>query len=281
MSQDLPALDGVVFHQAALRPPLDHYVELVWAVQGSTFYHREVVLPNGAMELMLNYGSVQRVLSIGERALRHEHRRHWLSGLQAGPLEIESAAESDLVSIRFRPGGAAAFLGLPIAEVSNQVLPAELLFGPGIEELREQLALAPGFAARLCLIERWLLARLRGADEHQQRLVARAVSILQARTGAARVSELCDELGLSNKHLAALFRKTVGVTPKTLGRILRFGALLDSLRKTPRPDWAHLAVQHSYYDQAHLIHEFSRFSGVTPGDYLRRRSPDGASLVVN
>ncbi|MCW5875352.1 MAG: AraC family transcriptional regulator [Anaerolineales bacterium] len=281
MSQDVPALEGVIFHQATLRPPLDRYVEMVWAVRGSTFYRREVVLPNGAMELMLNYGSLQRVVAIGERPVMEEHRRHWLSGLQTGPLCVESAAESDLLSIRFRPGGAASFLGLPISELSDQVLPGADLFGRSIETLRERLAGEPDFSARVGIIEAWLLARLRREDEYEHRLVDRAISLLQTRAGRANVGDLCEELGLSNRHLVALFRRAAGAPPKTIGRMLRFGELLAALRDTQQPDWAQLAARHGYYDQSHLIHEFRAFSGVTPGEYLLRRSPDGASLVVS
>jgi AraC-like DNA-binding protein len=34
-------------------------------------------------------------------------------------------------------------------------------------------------------------------------------------------------------------------------------------------NWAELAVDCGYYDQAHLIHEFQEFAAVTPVEYQR------------
>lgn len=34
-----------------------------------------------------------------------------------------------------------------------------------------------------------------------------------------------------------------------------------------------LALQCGYYDQAHLTHDFQRLSGVSPGVFMRDRSP--------
>jgi AraC-like DNA-binding protein len=36
---------------------------------------------------------------------------------------------------------------------------------------------------------------------------------------------------------------------------------------------AKLALDCGYYDQAHFIHDFQAFSGLTPGAYLARATP--------
>lgn len=269
----------VEFHAAGLQPPLDAFVEVVWAVKGSTFYQKETILPNGRMELMINFGSLQRVLAFGKAAAAADHARYWIAGLQSQPLTIESTGVSDLISIRFRPGGAHAIFGMPIFELTDQVIDLDLLASRAIESLRTCLANAESFPARVRLIEDWLLSQL-AAREHDHRLVLGALRSLEQSAGTQSITEVCEQIGLSHKHTIDIFKRLVGVTPKALARILRFNRLIDHVRTADDVDWARLAPQFSYCDQSHLIREFKRLAGVSPMQYLARRTPDGTSLLV-
>jgi AraC-like DNA-binding protein len=270
----------VEFHAAPLPPPLDAFIEVVWGVKGMTFYQKETVLPNGGIELMINFGSLQRVLAFGSQASPADHPRYWVAGLQSQPLTIESTGASDLLSIRFRPGGAHAVFGLPIDELNDQVIDLDLLPGMPIETLRSRLAAAASFRDKLSLVQEWLLSNLR-TQEYEHRLVAGAVAAIQQAPGGQRIGDLCEQIGLSHKHTIDLFRRVVGVPPKTLARILRFNKLVRHVSVQAQPDWARLAAQFNYYDQSHLIREFQRLAGVSPMQYLARRTPDGTSLLVD
>ena len=88
--------------------------------------------------------------------------------------------------------------------------------------------------------------------------------------GAVSVHDLCRETGWSNKHLLARFREQIGVTPKRAARMVRFESTLRRVAGATsvagsRPDWARLAIECGYADQAHLIREFGEFTGTTPG----------------
>lgn len=276
MAAEAPAPD-FEFNIAPLRAPLSAYVEAVWAVRGHTFYNKETVLPNGNIELMLNFGTRQRVLAIGRRAHAHDHDRYWVAGLQTEPLTIESTGESNLISIRFRPGGAHALFGLPISELNDQVLDLDLILGTQVDSLRSRLAEAQGFEVQVNVIEEWLFDRLR-PREYEHSLVGRALANLAEHSAGQRISDLCEQIGLSNKHMISLFRDVVGVPPKGMARILRFHQLIEEVKDKPRVDWVTLAHRFNYYDQSHLIREFRQFAGVAPSDYISRRTPDGTSL---
>ena len=56
----------------------------------------------------------------------------------------------------------------------------------------------------------------------------------------------------------------MGLPPKLLARIVRFDRLLRQLRTGAAMSWADLALECGYYDQAHLVREVRRFTGVTP-----------------
>jgi AraC-like DNA-binding protein len=276
----MPALPDFEFNLTPLAPPLDAYVEAVWAVRGHTFYHRETVLPNASIELMINFGARQRVLAFGEQEVKQDHDRYWLAGLQTEPLTIESIGDSDHISIRFRPGGAHVLFGIPVGEFNDQVIDLDLLLGGRVSGLRQQLAEAASFAERVAIIQDWLLSCL-VPREYEHALVQRALTALDQATGSQRIGEMCEQVGLSNKHMIAIFRDIVGLPPKAMARILRFHKLIEDVRDRDQVDWALLAQQFHYYDQSHLIREFRTFAGVAPSDYIARRTPDGTALLTD
>jgi AraC-like DNA-binding protein len=268
------------FFSAAPSPPLAAFVECIWAVRGTAPYRRSSVLPNGALQLMVNFGLPHRVIGFGASRADRTYRDAWIAGLQDAPLAIESPAATDLVAIRFRPGGAHAFLPMPVAELTNAVQEGDAVIGSALVTLREELALAKTRAGQVQAAERWLMARFR-PREHDHRLLAHATALLDApRRGCrtASVADVCEQLGLSNRHLVHLFHRDVGLTPKTYARVQRFHAALARLPRAASR--AALALELGYADQAHFTNEFRRFAGVSPGTFVARRGEDDESVIL-
>jgi AraC-like DNA-binding protein len=46
---------------------------------------------------------------------------------------------------------------------------------------------------------------------------------------------------------------------------------LTLIGQQPQPDWAELAGACGYFDQAHFIRDFRKFSGLSPTSYLADR----------
>jgi AraC-like DNA-binding protein len=82
--------------------------------------------------------------------------------------------------------------------------------------------------------------------------------------GRDAVSEIARRCGLSCRQLERLLRVWVGISPKPLARIARFQAALLSASEQPSSEWTYVAAEQNYVDQAHLIHEFSGFTGASP-----------------
>jgi AraC-like DNA-binding protein len=79
------------------------------------------------------------------------------------------------------------------------------------------------------------------------------------------------EFGLSARRFIELFRREVGVSPKTFCRIVRFQGALQRIAVASSPNFVRLALDCGYYDQAHLIHDFKDFTGLTPTAFLEAR----------
>jgi AraC-like DNA-binding protein len=252
-------------------------VEGIWFAEGTVDHEREVVLPNGAVELIVNIGAPQWVFG---DALHPERRydRAWLAGVQRGPLVIGDGGHGTrLVGVRFRPGGLSAWLGVPLCELTDRVLEIdELSWRWPAGSLRERLAAAEEPDARLALIDAALLEQRRGSVDPR---VALALGELGRAHAERRLRVLAERLGTSQQTLIALFHRTVGVSPRKLARILRFHGVVEALRGERRVAWAALAAEHGFSDQAHLAREVREFAGVSPRTLFASRTSDGYHVL--
>ena len=263
--------EGAIFRGYLPSPPLRASVELLWMTSGLGQPGTERILPNGVFELIINLGAPQRVVHDSGFT---RFRRAWVAGLQRGPLDIASEHDTHLVGIRFRPGGAAAILGLPVHELTDTVIDWET---PWVAELRERLLDRTSDGERLALVEASLQRVQRRTPD---RRVAHALGAMGAAPAGLGVGRLAQTLGCSHKHLIDLFRREVGLTPKALQRILRFQAVLRAVNQGRPTSWTELAHRHGYADQAHMNHDFRTLAGLPPGAYLGARTADPNHLVV-
>src|SRR4051794_33654149 len=96
----------------AVRPPLAPHVEHLWLVRGHLPTRwRNMILPDGAMELIVNLGDPQRLCALDDPARSTVFRASWLSGERTEPIAIDEAGAVHLVGVRFRAGGGWPFLG--------------------------------------------------------------------------------------------------------------------------------------------------------------------------
>jgi AraC-like DNA-binding protein len=125
---------------------------------------------------------------------------------------------------------------------------------------------------RFQILERALLSELaRGFD--QQQAVRFALRQFMEDPHAATVAGVTDRVGLSPKRFIQAFRDQTGFTPKVFCRIRRFQQVLDRIAGVKTVEWASVALDCGYFDQAHFIHDFRAFSGINPSTYLAYQTP--------
>jgi AraC-like DNA-binding protein len=184
------------------------------------------------------------------------------------------------LGVDFKPGGAHPFVGPPAGELRDAHLPLDTLWGrQAVEELRERLMGARTPAERCQILEAALLAQL-ARPLHRHPAVTLALRAFAAAPRAPVIAQVADQLSLSHARFIALFRDEVGLSPKQFCRVRRFHRVVQRVGGEERPDWAQLALECGYYDQAHLTHDFQQFAGVSPTVYLRRRHPFHPTFLI-
>ena len=92
-----------------------------------------------------------------------------------------------------------------------------------------------------------------------------------------RVDDFARAEGLSVRALQRLFSTYVGVSPKWVILRYRIHEALERAGTRTGIDWAALAAELGYADQAHLVRDFTATVGVPPTAYAAetiRRAPE-------
>ena len=167
-----------------------------------------------------------------------------------------------VIGIRLRPGVAFLLTRVCAERWVGHRESLEPFLGSCVSELAVQISGCPCTDAQFDSLESFLVERLAGKEV--DRRVRIALHLIERSRGAMRISEIARQCGLSCRQLQRLLRVWVGISPKPLARIARFQAALVSSGKQPASEWTYVAAEQNYADQAHLIHEFSGFTGASP-----------------
>jgi AraC-like DNA-binding protein len=97
--------------------------------------------------------------------------------------------------------------------------------------------------------------------------VAALVSRITDDPGLRRVDELSAASGMTARTLQRLFADYVGVSPKWVMRRARLHEAAERADSGEPVDWAVLASDLGYADQAHLTRDFTVTIGIPPGRY--------------
>jgi AraC-like DNA-binding protein len=241
----------------ALPPPLTRYVSALHYHEGNADGQRERILPAGNIHLLVN-------LHADEIRVDHGSARGAvLQGPQARSHIVDFSVLRAFVTVDFTPGGAARLFASPLAETRDLLVDLVDLWGPGEAALREQLLEAPGPARKLAVLAAALQRHLDPTPPDPAMVMAAAA----LRRGAA-VAGVAAQLGLRPGTFVRRFRAATGLAPKRFARVQRLQRVVAAASAARgRPDWAQIAAEHGYADQAHLIHDFRDLTGLTPTEY--------------
>lgn len=255
-------------------PPLSDFVDVLWLYEGYDVPHeKERLLPDGSVELVINLADdCIRVYDSHDPEKTHTVPGCVVSGPRSEFFVIDTASEACTIGVHFKPGGAFPFFRVPPAEMANQSIALECLWGAGSARLRERLLGTNSPEERFHVLELCLLEELsRPLQRH--RAVSYALQQLCSSAQAPPVSVVVDQLGCSQRRFIQLFSDEVGLTPKLFSRVRRFQRVIETAHALNQINWTQTALECGYYDQAHFIHDFQAFAGITPSEYLARKTP--------
>jgi AraC-like DNA-binding protein len=249
----------VRYREISPAPPLLPFVQALWTLDSDdrAAAPAQRVVPDGHAELILNLAEPFEYCDDSGRW--HRQPRLFFAGQIRGPLLLRAHGPARILGVRFTPHGAAAILRPPMHELAGRFTPIDD-FSPALHrELERALDMRDPVRA----VEGALLRVAHHADP----AVAAAVGRITDSRGAVNLSSLAGDLNLSSRQLERRFHSTVGLAPKMFCSLQRFVEVFRVVGAGD-PRWVDTALACGYYDQAHLIRDFKRFSGETPAALL-------------
>ena len=229
-----------------LAPFVARYWGASWDLRGQPPY-RQVIVP---------YPNVHLSFVDDEPAMVHGvPRRHVVKVL---------AGAGSVLGVAFRPGCFRPFLDGPVSALTDKSVPAREILGPDL----------PRQPAEVLVVERFLLAIAPPRDPTAEQ-VAGIVARIADQPELTRVDALAEQLGTGLRRLQRLFAEYVGIGPKRVIRRYRLHEVTERMAGGATSDWAELAAELGYADQAHLTRDFTALVGESPTRYAQRY-PAGA-----
>jgi AraC-like DNA-binding protein len=213
----------------------------------------------------------QKVLAHPNVHLVFEPAGPLVYGVQRGVFVRRLEGAGQVLGVKFRPGAFRPFAGGPVADLADRAVPAARVLGDAVAEVGRRLLALDDLPEMAGYVDRFLLGLLPALPpDPQVAEVAALVETITASPQLFRVDELARELDLPVRRLQRLFAEYVGASPKWVLRRARLHEAATRADEGAGIDWAALAADLGYADQAHLTRDFTAAVGAPPARYAGR-----------
>jgi AraC-like DNA-binding protein len=231
----------------ALEPYVDYHWYVGWrAVEG----HRQQVVPQPRVHVAAEHG---RLLVHG---ISHQPFFRTLSGV------------GHTLGAAFHPGGFRPLLRRRVGTLCDQVVPAGELFEVDDRPVAQRILAGSDVPAMVEALESYLLALAPDPDPVVEEVRA-LVQLAEEDRGITRAEQLAARGAMSLRSLQRLFTDYVGIGPKWVIARWRILDVAAAAHGGDPVDWAALAIELGFTDQAHLTRAFTAVVGTPPATYER------------
>jgi AraC-like DNA-binding protein len=200
--------------------------------------------------------------------LAAEDGRLLVHGISREPFVRTLSGEGHTLGAAFHPGGFRPFLRSAVGTISDRVVPASDLFRVDDRPCAEQVLATHGLPDMVEVLASYL-SGLRPEPDPVVDEVRALVDAAESDHGMHRAEELAAQAAMSLRSLQRLFTEYVGIGPKWVISRFRILDAAAAAHSGGKVDWAQLAAELGFADQAHLTRAFTAVVGTPPATYQR------------
>jgi len=255
------------------RFPLNQFVDHFIYYEGYHPEHKiDRFLPDGNTEIIIDFDDGPQHIYDNQTLEEIQACHHvWASGVRTEFISIPSGKHAAMFVVYFKKGMAYPFFPLPMNEMADRVVDADLLWRSEFAHLREHLLEVGEISLKFEVAESFLLRHFQSGFTLNP-AVEYALAEIIRRPDQINLARMNQNIGYSQKHFISMFKRQVGIAPKAYLKIIRFQKAISEIEERKQVNWTAISQDCGFYDQAHFINDFKFFSGFTPEEYVRRKN---------
>lgn len=259
------------------RLELQPYVDSFWLFEsdfGVPVEDNRVIAPNGKAKFIYSY---LNGLSTIDQGIKTDYKDQdiFFIGIWDRPVTLSSHARiTGTIGIELSPSGVHRFTSYSASETTNRIFSFGDIYGIIGRQIIEQLTNTSDPMAKVDVLQDFLVKIVRTTNRHNT-IIDYSVSSIRETSGLIEIKELERKTGYSKRYLDMLFKDYLGISPKTLASIIRFQTFYNAWANSDNTMFYRNNMLDLYFDQAHFIKEFKRYTGYTPKQYANERNEFG------
>lgn len=171
-----------------------------------------------------------------------------------------------------QPYAAYHLWGVPATEWFNCLFPAGEVLGRRVNTITNELVKTQHVHDRIRLLDNFFLREI-DRKANIDPLIVQAVQYVNSRDGILSIESLLKTLAVNERTLERKFKLHVGITPKRFVDVVRLTSSAKRMQRITGRQLTGVAYESGYFDQAHFIKEFKKYTGITPWQYHTRAQP--------
>jgi AraC-like DNA-binding protein len=260
---------SIKFKYFQIHPLLKNHIEKIWVLESSgkiPLDDMKIIVPNGRIKLIIPFRNGFYRLINGRYSISKEQQINFVGASDiSSVIDFEQDEPSGTIGIEFCVSSAYRFFGFPQNETKNKMYSIEDVLGILGKNIQEKILNSGTVEQKVELIQQFLIKLVSKSTD--DKIFDFCVNKIKSSIGSITVNQLEKETGYSRRRLNMKFHEKIGVSPKTLCALTRFTYVYQILANKPDEIFLNKIFYNLYYDQAHFIKEFRRFTGHPPAAY--------------
>ena len=223
---------------------------------------QQKIIPDGYPEIIFHYGDPYRILIKEDWEIQSDFL---LAGQITKYFYLENSGRTGTIGIKLKPTALRHLFNLVMNKYVDKVAPLNNTLNPEFKKMKTILSSGQDYNQIIIQLNN-IFEELVAEKKITSAGVDHAVNLIFEKHGMVTIPELCAVAFLGERQLLNQFRRYIGLSPKLYARVIRLNYIFQLVQEN-KETWSSLAYEAAFFDQAHFIKDFKKFTGENPSKY--------------